>query len=57
MWLRMIVVLPTIDVDGGRFQMTLVLDNEVHDLSNVTGFIEGEIYVIDRNGLKVVLGV
>ena len=37
--------------------MSLVLDHEVHDLGNVTGFVEGSIYIIDGNGLGEVLGV
>jgi len=41
----------TSDVEGGSFWVTIVLDNDVHDLSNVTGFVEGSIYVIDGNGL------
>jgi len=40
----------TSDVEGGSFQMTLVLDNEVHDLGNVTGFVEGSFYVVDVDG-------
>ena len=46
----------TSDVEGGSFQVTLVWDNEVYDLSNVTGFIEGSIYIIDGNGLGEALG-
>jgi len=36
----------TSDMEGGSLQVTLVLDNEVHNLHNVT-FIEGSIYIID----------
>ena len=46
----------TSDMEGGLFQVTLVLDYEVHDLSNVTGFVEGSIYIIDGNGLGEALG-
>ena len=37
--------------------MTCELDYEVHNLSNLTGLIEGYIYVIDGDGLGEVLGV
>ena len=47
----------TCDMEGGPFQLTLVLYDEVHNLVNVTGFVEGYIYVIDGNGLGEVLGV
>ena len=46
----------TIDMEGGSPQVTHVLDNEVNNLSIVTCFIEGFIYVIDRNGLGEGLG-
>ena len=46
----------TSDVEGGSLQVTLVLDDEVHNLSNVTSFIEGCIYIIDGNGLGEMLG-
>jgi len=42
-------------MEGGSLQVTLVLDDEVHNLSNVTGLIEGSIYIIDRNGSWEVL--
>ena len=47
----------TSDMEGGSFQVALVLDDEVHDVSNVTGFVEGSIYVIDGNGLGEAMGV
>ena len=40
----------TSDVEGDLFQVTLVLDDEVHDLSNVSDFVEGSVYVIVGNG-------
>jgi len=36
--------------------MTLVLDYEVHDLGDVTIFVEGSVYIIDRNGSGEALG-
>jgi len=47
----------TSDMEGGSLQVTLVLDDEVHNLSNVSGLIEGSIYIIDRNGLGEALGM
>ena len=46
----------TSDIEGGSLQVTLVLDDEVHNLSNVTSFIGGSIYIIDGNGLGEALG-
>ena len=46
----------TSDVESSSFLVTLVQDDEVHDLSNVTSFIEGSVYVIDRDGSGVALG-
>jgi len=37
--------------------VTLVLDYEVHNLSDVTTFVEGSVYVIDGNDSGEVLGV
>ena len=44
------------DMEGGSVQVTLVLDYEVHDLSNVTSFIGGSVYIIDGNSLGEALG-
>ena len=46
----------TSDMEGGLFQVTLVLDYEVHNLSDVTGFIKGFVYIIDGSGSGEAMG-
>ena len=46
----------TSNMESGSFQVTLVLDDEVHELSNVTSFMGSSIYIIDRDGSGEVLG-
>jgi len=44
------------DIEVGSFQVTFVLDYEVHNLSDVTSFIKGSVYVKDGNDSVEALG-
>ena len=46
----------TCDMEGGSFQMVPILDHEVNDFSDVASIVEGPIHIVDRDGLREMLG-
>jgi len=45
------------DMEGGPFQMILILDYEVNNFSYVACFIYGSIHLLDRDGSGETMGL